>query len=598
MTAWTFESAARFAGPFAGRSDAKNAPMAPWLIHPDYRPALEAARLADFGSLWRAAEGRVLDGHPTRDVARVEVPRDDGEPLVLYVKRAWARGARRHGAEILLGRRPMVPARREWRNARRLAAAGVPIATPVAFGRARGPDGPRTLLAFEEVRGPSLAAWIQERTPGAGPSPRRIARAVADTVRRLHDAAFAYTDLYAKHLFLESFGTDAPRAVFIDPMRVRRLTPARRVRDLAALAATTREPGVARTDRLRFFLAYSGLDRLDAAAKRLVRSVEREAARLAGRGRDPNLLPFRRTAPPGMVPLAEESHTVLDGGRLRVLDAFRPHLERAGLVTLDALMTYGGGEPYRVVPGRSTVRAELEGPAGSRVALYLKRHTRVPWTLKVRRTVGLGQPVSQARREVQGIVRLTDLGIPTMRLAALGEAFEAGGRIERSCLVTEEIGGATQADDDAEARFGPGGEGPTAEKRRLVRKIGRLARTLHGAGFVHRDFYLCHILVRPVEGGGEVLHLIDLQRLGRRPGGAPRRWIVKDLAALLFSSWPSPATGIRSRVFTETDRMRFAVEYFGTRRLDRRAKSILRAAARKARRIARREARRRARAKP
>ena len=33
-------------------------------------------------------------------------------------------------------------------------------------------------------------------------------------------------------------------------------------------------------------------------------------------------------------------------------------------------------------------------------------------------------------------------------------------------------------------------------KRVLVQRIATIARTLHGAGMNHRDFYLCHFLTR------------------------------------------------------------------------------------------------------
>jgi hypothetical protein len=122
-----------------------------------------------------------------------------------------------------------------------------------------------------------------------------------------------------------------------------------------------------------------------------------------------------------------------------------------------------------------------------------------------------------------------------------------------------------------------------------------LARRMHAANLSHRDFYLCHIMVRPVEGDEFVLHLIDLQRLTHHRRGIGRRWIVKDLAALLFSSWPGPATGIRLPVFTQTDRVRFARAYFGADRLTAAHKRLLRAVVRKAGRIRRHDARKRAR---
>jgi hypothetical protein len=193
-----------------------------------------------------------------------------------------------------------------------------------------------------------------------------------------------------------------------------------------------------------------------------------------------------------------------------------------------------------------------------------------------------------------------DAGIPTVRCVAVGWEFTNGGRGERSCLVTEELAGAVQADVYCERRFGSAGDrGKTAARRRWIRALGRLARQFHGSGFVHRDFYLCHVLVRPVGADDFVLHLMDLQRMMRfrggvptSPRGVPGRRIVKDLAALLFSSWPSPATHIRSEVFTNTDRMRFARAYFGTDRLSAAQKALVQRAIGKARRIAGHERRR------
>ncbi len=568
-------------------------------VHPDWRPVLDATGLADFDALFSAGEANRVDGHLRRSVSRLELEQPGGGTVSVYLKRRWGPAAGRSWAELLHGRWPSYPEKREWRNAVRLAEAGVPVAEPVACGRDEGTRGPRSLVAFREVPGTSLAAWAA--APPAGPHDaealrqrRAVATAVGRLVAHLHGAGFAFRDLYAKHVYLDLASGGEPDTYLIDPQRVRRINRRWQVHDLAALYATTVEPGVRGTDRVRFLRTYLGTARLGPAARRLAREVVAAAERIAGRGGDPHLIPERRVAPPGMVPTGDERFVHADDRRLWINEAFREALEAASLATLDALMAFEGGRPYRVVQGRRTVRTELPGPGGPPVAVYLKRYTGVPLRTAVRRTISLGEPVSFAFREARTIWRLTELGIPTMRVAAVGEELSAGGRRERSCLVTEEVAGATQADDYAEARFG-GECGPeaTREKRALVRQIGQLARRFHREGFVHRDFYLCHILVRPVEGGEPVLHLIDLQRVKRRRRGPLRRWIVKDLAALLFSSWPSPATGIRSGVFRDTDRMRFAREYFGCDRLTAEQKLLLRAAVRKARRIDRHERRRR-----
>jgi len=589
--------------------------MASIVIHPDARALLEANGLASFEALYAAGDAGLVDGHQERSVSRIELRAASGEPVVIYLKRRWGRAAGRSWTDLLRLKWPACATAREWSNLQRLAAAGIPVADPVAWGRAAGPEGPRTLLAVREVRGLSLASWLDRLTPGgAEPGPHSVAQvaaAVGKAVRRLHDAGYSFPDLYAKHVFLEDTGGEAPRIVLIDVSRLRRYTPRRGAADLAALHATTQVPPVRKEDRLILLRAYLGDGAADGDIERLARRIKSRLAgtrRIAGRGRDPHLMPARRVAPPGMVPLAEERFSTVDGGRLRVNEAFRPALEAAGLSTLDALMAFEGGETCRVGPGRRTVRAELADPAGTARVVYIKRHDRVPWQTKIRRTISLGDPISLADHEARNLVRLMDAGIPTVRCAAVGWEFTNGGRGERSCLVTEELAGAVQADVYCERQFGSAGRGggKTAARRRWIRALGRLARQFHGSGFVHRDFYLCHVLVRPVGADDFVLHLIDLQRMMRfrggvpasprgapaSPRGAPGRWIVKDLAALVFSSWPSPATFVRSEVFTDTDRMRFAREYFGTDRLSAAQKALVRRAVRKARRIERHEQRR------
>jgi len=576
--------------------------MATLTIHPDYRALLAAAGLDTFDALWQAAEGPTVDGHGSRSVSRIELAEDMDRSVGVYVKRFWGREARRSWRCLRLLRGPLTPAEQEWESAHQLLDAGVGAARPVAWGRSRGHASPRALVAFREVDGPSLAEWLSRRPRGV--TLRREARirhavatALGRTVRRIHAAGFTYPDLYAKHVYLVDAETANPRVVLIDVQRLRMRLPFRVVRDLAALYVSAGAHPLRRTDTVRFLRAYLGHRVSGARGRRLIRAVRRRADRIPRRGLDPNLMVGRRRAPPGMVPLAEEPMKPADGGRLHINETLWPTLEAAGLATLDALMAVKKGEVYRKAAGRSTVRLVLDDPAsGETRALYLKRYTAVPWRTGLRRTLSLNEPESLARREMGGLVRLADLGIASMRPVAFGGEVRRGGRAERSVLVTEEVAGAVQADDWFEARFaGPLTPDRAAEKRRLIRQMADLARRVHEANLSHRDFYLCHILVRPVEGAEPVLHLIDLQRLTHHRRGIGRRWIVKDLAALLFSSRPGPATGIASPVFTRTDRLRFARAYFKADRLAPEHKRLVRAVVRKARRISRHDARKRAR---
>jgi heptose I phosphotransferase len=119
----------------------------------------------------------------------------------------------------------------------------------------------------------------------------------------------------------------------------------------------------------------------------------------------------------------------------------------------------------------------------------------------------------------------------------------------------------------------------------LRRAVAALARRMHGCGFTHQDFYLCHIFVKAGNAAAPELRLIDLQRVGYRrwPAG---RWRIKDLAQLHYSSMGLP--------ISERDRLRFMALY-RSRRGRRLRRFTFSRIVRKSRSIARHDAKLRAR---
>lgn len=83
-----------------------------------------------------------------------------------------------------------------------------------------------------------------------------------------------------------------------------------------------------------------------------------------------------------------------------------------------------------------------------------------------------------------------------------------------------------------------------------------MVRALHEAGINHRDLYLCHFMLKPeslVAGINPEIYLIDLHRAQCRVQ-VPRRWQIKDLAALYYSSL--------NLGFNRRDSLRFLKIYF------------------------------------
>ena len=111
-----------------------------------------------------------------------------------------------------------------------------------------------------------------------------------------------------------------------------------------------------------------------------------------------------------------------------------------------------------------------------------------------------------------------------------------------------------------------------------------LARTARKAGL------RVHVL-KPIETGcadpdapaEDALHLIDLQRV-MKPRWRQRRWIVKDIASLNYST--------PRALVSQTDRMRWLKTYLGSDRIDAEAKRFVRLVVAKSRQIGRHDRRR------
>jgi UDP-glucose:(heptosyl)LPS alpha-1,3-glucosyltransferase len=145
---------------------------------------------------------------------------------------------------------------------------------------------------------------------------------------------------------------------------------------------------------------------------------------------------------------------------------------------------------------------------------------------------------ARAQNEKCAIERLEQLGVETMTIAGFGTRGKNPARLE-SFLITDELRETVSLEDFCRdwAKNAP----PSRLKKALIEKVAGIARTLHENGVNHRDFYICHFLL-PLADLDLVqrhepfrLHLIDLHRVQLR-NRAPRRWIVKDVAGLFFSS--------------------------------------------------------------
>jgi heptose I phosphotransferase len=242
-----------------------------------------------------------------------------------------------------------------------------------------------------------------------------------------------------------------------------------------------------------------------------------------------------------------------------VNEAYIPILQDNGLASFQSVFRYQDGERLdksNIGSWRERWRIELSEYRGERRTFYLKRYQPPPVTEQCRRILLRRARHGSAWWEWHNMRRLADTGIPTATPVACGEKmrwiFE-----RRSFLVTEAIPGES-LERWVPEHLGPSGYVDWRTRRDLIDRLARLVQALHRRRLVHRDLYLSHIFISHNRDGQAVFRLIDLQRVFR-PSWRWRRWRIKDLAALHYST---PADCVPA-----TDRMRFLHRYLGVRRL-------------------------------
>ncbi|MEO1889225.1 MAG: lipopolysaccharide core heptose(I) kinase RfaP [Cycloclasticus sp.] len=203
-----------------------------------------------------------------------------------------------------------------------------------------------------------------------------------------------------------------------------------------------------------------------------------------------------------------------------------------GAPSFDELMALDG-EMYRQVARRKTFKFNLNGNE-----YFAKIHNGVGWPEIIKNLVQGRKPVLGAKNEYDAIHALSKLDIKTMTLAAYGQRGSNVAELE-SFVITESLEPAVSLEDFC---VDWAINKPTPRlKRALIKRVAMIARELHENGINHRDLYICHFLLNENELQSLTdlnelqLYLIDLHRVQLRPK-TPERWLVKDLAALYFSS--------------------------------------------------------------
>lgn len=186
------------------------------------------------------------------------------------------------------------------------------------------------------------------------------------------------------------------------------------------------------------------------------------------------------------------------------------------------------GKAFREVPGRKTMRVQINNKN-----YFIKQHFGVGWGEIFKNLSTFKMPILSAMTEVKAIKKLDEIGIATTPLVAFGQRGCNPATLQ-SFVITEDLGDILTLEDVGKAWLESAPD--NAFRLAVLQALGQLAGKFHAAGLCHRDFYLCHFVVKKTEfeSGNINLHLIDLHRVlqGQPSHGAAA---MKDMAGLYFS---------------------------------------------------------------
>ena len=216
------------------------------------------------------------------------------------------------------------------------------------------------------------------------------------------------------------------------------------------------------------------------------------------------------------------------------------------------------GECFREQNGRITKRIQL-----GEQFYFIKQHHGIGWRELLKNLLQARLPVCSAKNEWQANHALQQLGISVPKILGYGLRGKKPSRMHSFVLMEEVKHTCTLEDLMLTWRTSP----PDFNcKRNFIKKVASIARLMHAANYTHRDFYLCHFLLRTMHHKNSPdICLIDLHRARKRICNK-QRWIIKDLAGLYFSSLGG---GLTAR-----DYLRFIYYYEGAINLSKRWQKV------------------------
>lgn len=280
-------------------------------VHPSWQARLADSGLVrihdlldgppDAGAISGVWEALIKPGLGARERWRWRIDAD-GAAATVFVKRYRRPKWREQWDRIFRQAARHSRAFWEFERSRELRDAFIGAPSPIAYVEdMAGAIERRSAVVLESVRGEAFdRAWKALRDADApicfGALRHDLTRRLARFIAAFHGTGLCHRDLYLCHIFLELADNAAipPAFTLIDLARAHRPRLRRGrwlIKDLSQLDASARQIGLGRSDRMRFLLAYLGLERRAPRtrwyARRIVRKsdaiLRRNARKSSGR---------------------------------------------------------------------------------------------------------------------------------------------------------------------------------------------------------------------------------------------------------------------------------------------------------------------------
>ena len=187
-----------------------------------------------------------------------------------------------------LSYRQIIPlALSDFNTTEKLSAANINVPKVIAYGCQKGVFlEKRSFTITEKIPN---AESLEKKLPEYFDAPptsenlklrRNFMKQLAEFIKKFHQTGFRHRDLYLCHIFYTNTG----QFYLIDLARAFKpllFTNRFKIKDIAQLHYSAPAKYFSKTDRLRFYLAYTGRNKLNAKDKKTIAKVKRKARRMA-----------------------------------------------------------------------------------------------------------------------------------------------------------------------------------------------------------------------------------------------------------------------------------------------------------------------------